>query len=186
MNELSVNRQKICDLEETLRELPQADLKTEHITPAISVTDTTLLENPLIHSRHLKVERDTHRHRLSHGLSGKVVEVSTDMLEFIDAFKDVAKPASLLERYNIPNLSQIVQMLLRNHVLIPATRDEELEYLNRKMTTSNKKSYETTDCLCLYSPDDRILAEKFAQLIQKLYSNLQTKFKFKLSLLSTL
>jgi hypothetical protein len=154
-----------------------ATLKTEHISQSISLLDATFLEKPLIRSRQLKVERDKCCHRLIHVLTGSVLEVSVDMLEFIDAFKKVARPALLLKRYHIPNLTRILQMLLRNHVLIPDTRDEELEHLNQKYSVSNKKNYETPDCLCLYASDGGYHAEKFTQFIQTLYANLNVRFK---------
>ena len=154
-----------------------ANQKPSHTALGISLIDTTLLEKPLTYSRQLKIERNAHRPRLTHALSGKVVEVSTDMLELIDSFRNVTKPASLLERYHISNLSQIVHMLLRNHVLIPATMDEELEHLNQKYSASNKRNYETENCICLYSHKDRRPAENFTQLIQNLYSSLESKFK---------
>lgn len=154
-----------------------ADANTEQIDAAVTLTDITLLEKPMIHSRHLKVEWVAGRQRLTHGLSGRVIEVSTDMIEFIDAFKEVTRPTSLWQHYDIPNLLQIVQGLMRNHVLIPVARDEELEHLHSEFSATNKGRFETRDCLCLCPAGCGFPADKFAHLIQKLYSNFNGTFR---------
>lgn len=152
--------------------------KSTHTVSNISTSDKKILEKPLIHSRQLKVERNSNRHRIIHFLSGKTAEVSPDMIEFIDAFRHVTKPISLLKDYHISNILQIIQKLQRNYILIPATRDEELEYLNQNISVSLKERYETENFICLCSPKNRKPAKKLAQMSQNLYSTkLKEKFK---------
>ena len=111
------------------------DLPTE-----ISIVDMSLVEEPLIYSRHLAVGNGERSYRLTHALTGKVLEVSDDMLEFIDAFRQVTSPLSLLKQYHIPNLTETVQRLVKNHVLLREARDEELEYLFPDRLTRKTRS----------------------------------------------
>lgn len=138
----------------------------------IAITDMTLLEKELIHTRHLLVQHEKGKHILTHRGSGRSIEISEDMLEFIDVFKQKTRPNSLLEKYYIPNIVNILQQLISNNIIIDNTWDEEFEFLEKHSLITNKKIKETLNCICLYPSKENHLAGEFMQFFQELYLKL--------------
>ena len=154
-----------------------ADIQAEKNTINISIIDINILEKPLIHSRHLKIQPQGNNYKLVHGLSGFAIQTSEDMLEFIDSFKQPQTPLDVLNKYHIPNITQITATLVKNNILLELSKDEELEYLEERMSNFPKNRIDTLNCICLFPLKNNESAKKFIQSIELLYMNLSIKLK---------
>jgi len=153
-----------------------SDLKTENSTRETFLINTNLLETPFIHSRHLKVEPRGHTCQIVHNLSGYAISAPIDMLEFIDSFKQPRAPCDVLKNYNIPDIKRIVQVLVKNNLLLELSKDEELTFLKEKISDFSKNRIDTTNCICFYPINHTETAQKFINGIELLYLDLSKKF----------
>ncbi|RLB92342.1 MAG: hypothetical protein DRH26_06475 [Deltaproteobacteria bacterium] len=152
------------------------NLKTKKSTRKITLINTNLLETPLIHSRHLKIEPQGHICQIVHNLSGYAISASKDMLEFMDSFKQPRAPCDALKIYSIPDITRIIQVLVKNSMLLDLSTDEELAFLKEKTSDFSKNRIDTTNCICFYPISHTGTAQKFVHAIELLYLNLSKKF----------
>ena len=154
-----------------------ADNKTGKNTRNISIIDTNILEKPLIHSRHLKILPQGNNYKIVHGLSGFAIKASEDMLEFIDLFKQPQTPHDVLNKYHIPDIMQITETLVKNNIVVELSKDEELEYIEERMSSFSNNRIDTLNCICFCPSNQTETAQKFVQSMELLYLNLSTKLK---------
>ncbi len=154
-----------------------ADIQTGKNTINISIIDKNILEKPLIHSRHLKIQPQGNNYKIVHGLSGFAIQASEDMLEYIDSFKQPQIPLDVLNKYHIPNITQITAKLVKNNILLELSKDEELEYIEERMSSFSKNRIDTLNCICLFPLKNNGSAKKFSQFIETLYLSLSTRIQ---------
>lgn len=151
------------------------DIGAENSTNNISTLNTNLLETPLIHSRHLKTQLQGNNYKIVHGLSGYAISAPIDMLEFINSFKQPWAPCKVLNHYHIPGINRIVQVLVKNNLLLELSKDEELEFLKEKTSDLSINRIDTSNCTCFHHINHTETAKKFVHAMELLYLNLSTK-----------
>jgi radical SAM protein with 4Fe4S-binding SPASM domain len=167
-----------CDLARTVFYKYSRLLENRHAKKCsidICAHNTSLLETPLIHSRHLKIQIQGNACEIIHGLSGYAINASKDMLEFIQSFKQPRAPCDILNHYHIPDLKKILHIFVKNNILLELTKDEELIFLEEKLAVFPKDRIDTANCICFYSLNHKKIAQRFVHAMELLYINLSPR-----------
>ncbi|MBU3917765.1 hypothetical protein KKA14_19730 [bacterium] len=123
----------------------------------------------LIHSKHLARKGNWQQQIILHELTGTEIEVSPDMVDFLELF---AKPTVLLsvqKNYQITNLISIIPMLKKYQFLVPVNFNEELQWLDNKVGLVEKKVIQSPHFTFYYSDTDGFFVRNFANMAERSY-----------------
>lgn len=129
-------------------------------------------DDHIICSRHIKLVKNQEYILIEHDLNGTQLEVSEDLLWFLDLFKTSENSRKLLKAKGLLHLSNLVLALKKDRFLVPIDIRESIEWFKQQIDFEALNKVSSKHYIIYHNKNKQILTQYLVQELETIYENL--------------